>query len=213
MDASIIEDLVRIGISVLCGSIIGFEREYRNKSAGFRTIILITLGSTLFTIVSQRIGNVSDDRIASTIVTGIGFIGAGVIFKDGFNISGLTTAAVIWVTAAIGMLIGTGNNYLAILVTILVLIILSLFNLMEDLIDRIYHRKTFHIRFVDSELQHLSKLEEQIIEHRLRSERIQLSKKAGKLDVSLKVSGNKKRMKALIEQLIVFPEIEESNIG
>ena len=74
------EDVIKILLSVLCGGIMGFEREYQNKSAGFRTIILISLGATIFTIVSQRIGG-SDDRIAANIITGIGFIGAGVILK------------------------------------------------------------------------------------------------------------------------------------
>jgi len=68
-------------VSVLCGGVIGFEGEYRNKSACLRTIILISLGSTIFTIVS-RYGSGSDDRISANIITGIGFIGAGAIFKD-----------------------------------------------------------------------------------------------------------------------------------
>ncbi|MBC7916048.1 MAG: MgtC/SapB family protein, partial [Pyrinomonadaceae bacterium] len=102
-------DLVKVGLAVICGSIIGFEREYKNKSAGLRTMILIFLGSTIFTMVSQKAGVTSDDRIAANIITGIGFIGAGVIFKDGLSVKGLTTASVIWVVASIGMLIGIGN--------------------------------------------------------------------------------------------------------
>src|SRR5215210_4571722 len=94
------KDMISILMSILCGSIIGFEREYNNKSAGFRTIILICLGSTIFTIVSRH-GAGSDDRIAANIITGIGFIGAGVIFKDKLSVLGLTTAAVIWTTAGI----------------------------------------------------------------------------------------------------------------
>ena len=88
-------DLIAIGVSLLAGSLVGIEREYKNKSAGFRTIVLICLGATAFTIVS-RFGVGSDDRIAANIITGIGFIGAGVIFKDKFSVMGLTTAAVIW---------------------------------------------------------------------------------------------------------------------
>ena len=94
------EDVISLAISILCGSIIGFEREYNNKSAGFRTVILICLGSTIFTIVSNH-GTGSDDRIAANIITGIGFIGAGVIFKDKLSVLGLTTAAVIWTSAGI----------------------------------------------------------------------------------------------------------------
>src|SRR6187551_1235506 len=120
------QDLISIGISILCGSIIGFEREYNNKSAGFRTLILICLGSTIFTIVSKH-GIGSDDRIAANIITGIGFIGAGVIFKDKVSVLGLTTAAVIWTSAGIGMLCGIGLHFLALCVTIVTLIVLSLF--------------------------------------------------------------------------------------
>ena len=207
------DDLIRIGISVLCGSIIGFEREYRNKSAGFRTIILITLGSTIFTLVSQHAGSSSNDRIASTVVTGIGFIGAGVIFKDGFGVSGLTTAAVIWIAAALGMLIGIGYNSLAILITVFVIIVLSVFYRIEDFIDIIHHSITFNITFKDADIQHLYKLEDRIHLLQLKSNRIQISKRGERLLVVFRVSGNKKRIKDFTEQMIAFPEIEESHFG
>jgi putative Mg2+ transporter-C (MgtC) family protein len=85
----------RILISFLIGTAIGFEREYRSKAAGLRTMIMICLGSTMFTELSMIISPSSPDRIASTILTGIGFLGAGVIFKDGLNVTGLTTATTI----------------------------------------------------------------------------------------------------------------------
>ena len=72
-------------ISIACGAVVGFEREFKNKSAGFRTIILICLGSTIFTLSSRK-GNISDDRIAANIVTGIGFLGAGVIYQGKFTV-------------------------------------------------------------------------------------------------------------------------------
>src|SRR5271166_1611856 len=101
-------DLIKIGMAVLCGGLLGLERQYKNKTAGFRTIILICLGSTIFTMVAQHAGQVAN----LNIVTGVGFIGAGVIFKDNIEVTGLTTAAVIWVSAAIGMGIGSGNYLL-----------------------------------------------------------------------------------------------------
>src|SRR5690606_34272877 len=112
------EDVQTILVSIMCGCILGMEREYQNKSAGLRTIILICLGSTIFTMISRGIGVESDDRIAANIITGIGFIGAGVIFKENFNVKGLTTAAVIWISAAIGMLIGTTNYELGLLLSV-----------------------------------------------------------------------------------------------
>ena len=79
--------------TLLCG-LIGVEREFRNKQAGLKTMIMIGLGATLFTILSIQIGSNSQDRIASNIVTGIGFLGAGVIFKEDNRVNGLTTACV-----------------------------------------------------------------------------------------------------------------------
>src|SRR5688572_23866577 len=113
-----LRDLLSIITSIICGGLIGFEREYKNKSTGFRTILLITLGSTIFTIVSRH-GSGTDDRISANIITGIGFIGAGVIFKDKMSVMGLTTAAVIWTAAAIGMTAGIGYYSLAIVMTVI----------------------------------------------------------------------------------------------
>ncbi len=102
--------------SLFAGILLGIEREVKDKSAGFKTITIICLGSTLFTILSYKLGaGNSEDatRIASYVVSGIGFLGAGVIFKDGVNVSGLTTAGIIWIAAAIGMALGFGEFIIA----------------------------------------------------------------------------------------------------
>src|SRR3954447_25938140 len=101
------EDIVKLLISFVLGVVIGTEREYRSKSAGLRTLILIAVGSTLFTIISIKTGP-DAGRIAANIVTGIGFLGAGIIFREDNRVVGLTTAAIVWVTAALGMGIGAG---------------------------------------------------------------------------------------------------------
>ncbi|NIJ53450.1 MgtC/SapB family protein [Dyadobacter arcticus] len=101
------EDIYKLLLSFLLGAIIGTEREYRSKSAGLRTMILIAVGSTLFTILSIKISS-DAGRIAANIVTGIGFIGAGIIFRENNRVVGITTAAIVWVTAALGMGIGAG---------------------------------------------------------------------------------------------------------
>ena len=98
-----LEILGRLALAGLLGSVIGLERELRGYPAGIRTIALVTLGSCLFTDVSQLMGG--DDRVAAQIVTGIGFLGAGVIFREGYTVRGITTAATIWAAAAIGMAI------------------------------------------------------------------------------------------------------------
>jgi putative Mg2+ transporter-C (MgtC) family protein len=138
--------IAKLLIAVLIGGIIGAEREYHNKSAGLRTLMLICLGSTLFTMFSMEIGaHTSPDRIASNIVTGIGFVGAGVIFMGGTGINGVTTAATIWVTAALGMGVGAGHQYIALLGCIVLVGILFAFTAIEDLIDRINRVHTYKI--------------------------------------------------------------------
>ena len=96
MDPILVENLIKLGMSVLIGGTIGAEREFQDKAAGFRTIILITVGSTLFTIFSLSMDpGFTRTRIAANIVTGIGFLGAGAIIREGGRIAGMTTAATI----------------------------------------------------------------------------------------------------------------------
>jgi putative Mg2+ transporter-C (MgtC) family protein len=202
------DDLIKVLISVLCGSLLGFEREYRNKTAGFRTIILICLGSTIFTMLSQRMGGTgSDDRVAANIITGIGFIGAGVIFKDNYSVTGITTAAVIWVAAAIGMSVGISEFYLAGLLTGVVIFILSLFHHIEGLIDLLHHGEYFSLTFQNTNMDNIDKIEKLISDNGLHSKRRHISKNDDHLTVMLKVSGKKKRIRELSELLIRRPEI------
>jgi len=130
--------------TLLCG-IIGAEREYRSKSAGLKTMMMIGLGATLFTILSIKIGPTSQDRIASNIVTGIGFLGAGVIFKEENRVKGLTTACIIWIVAAIGMAVGSGYYEQAIGVTGVVLLALIIFPFLEEIGDRRFTKRIYRI--------------------------------------------------------------------
>ena len=127
--------LVKILLSILLGFIIGMDRELTNKSAGLRTHILVCLGATVFTIISiygftgityADGAKITRDpaRIAAQILTGIGFIGGGAVLHHGGSISGLTTAASLWIASSIGMAVGTGQYELAILATITSLIVL-----------------------------------------------------------------------------------------
>ncbi len=127
------EIFTKLIISLFIGLIIGGERQYRNKSAGFRTITLICLGATLFTILSDQVGqSTGGSRIAANIVTGIGFLGAGAIMREGLNVSGLTTASTIWVAAALGMAVGIGQYGLAGLAMILTFIVLTVFERIQN---------------------------------------------------------------------------------
>ncbi len=123
-----LEMVLRLLLAAALGAIIGFQRERAHKAAGLRTHVLIALGSALFTVVSIYgfPGAADMSRIAAGVVTGIGFIGAGVIFRGigGDHVVGLTTAASVWVTAAVGLAAGAGMYIIATSTTILVLIIL-----------------------------------------------------------------------------------------
>lgn len=132
-----LEFILRIFVAAILGGVIGLEREYREKAAGFRTHFLVALGSALFMIISaygfehaltSPEHRLDVSRIAAQVVTGIGFIGAGTIIFQKNTIRGLTTAAGVWVTAAIGLACGGGLYTLAIASTLMVLIGLEAFN-------------------------------------------------------------------------------------
>jgi putative Mg2+ transporter-C (MgtC) family protein len=106
-------DIYKVIFSLVAGILLGMERELKDKAAGVKTISIICLGATLFSIVSLRFDPDRATALAAYIVSGVGFLGAGVIFKDGVNISGLTTASIIWMAAAVGTSIGFGEFYLA----------------------------------------------------------------------------------------------------
>ena len=130
MQLSDIELIQRLLLAAAIGGLIGAERELRRKSAGFRTNILIALGSAVFTIAGITMAPPNGDpmRIAAQIVTGIGFLGAGTILRNRDGVHGLTTAAIVWVNAALGVAAGGGQYHLAIIggaITLAVLLVLG----------------------------------------------------------------------------------------
>lgn len=140
MFEELLQYFIPILVAAAAGGLIGIEREYRDKSAGFRTMILIAVGSALFTILSIKLGagEKESTRIAASIVTGIGFLGAGVVLKDGTTIRGITTAAAIWLVAALGMGAGIREYELVGAVTGLVMLVLLILPPLERWIDRMH---------------------------------------------------------------------------
>ncbi len=114
----------RIALAAFLGALIGLEREYRGYPAGVRTMALVCMGSALFADMSRLYG--SEDRIAAQIVSGIGFLGAGLIFREGYTVKGVTTAATIWATAAIGIAIGIEGYIIAVCGSLFAVILLEL---------------------------------------------------------------------------------------
>jgi putative Mg2+ transporter-C (MgtC) family protein len=117
--ASEIEFIIDIVLSIIVGFAIGFERESRGKDAGISTHTFVITGAMLFTFLSMSVDPSSKSRIAAQIVTGIGFLGAGLILKDGTNVKNLTTAASLWFSGAIGMAFGFGYHTIGIIAAVL----------------------------------------------------------------------------------------------
>lgn len=132
--------LLRLGLAMLLGAAIGYERESRDSSAGLRTHMLVALGTALFILVPLQAGMDADamSRVIQGLLAGIGFLGAGTVIKqsDSGKVRGLTTAAGIWTTAAIGMTVGLGRETTAVISTVLVIMILSLLLRLERRVAR-----------------------------------------------------------------------------
>ena len=134
-----LELIQRLLLAAFIGSLLGIEREIRQKSAGLRTNILIAVGSALFTLMSYELADASGadpGRVAAQIVTGIGFLGAGAIMRTEDRIHGLTTAATVWVNAALGVTAGGGEYHLAMIGTAVTLVVLLLLHPIEAALDR-----------------------------------------------------------------------------
>lgn len=140
--------IIRLVLAVILGGIVGIEREIKKRSAGLRTHILVCIGASLIMLTSMHLFDIYKDiaqidpgRIAAGVVTGIGFLGAGAIIRGGDNVRGLTTAATLWIVAAIGMAVGCGFYLAAVISTILVLAVLSLIRRIEHRLSNIDKQK------------------------------------------------------------------------
>ncbi|RYG21056.1 MAG: MgtC/SapB family protein [Chitinophagaceae bacterium] len=193
--------------TLLCG-LIGTEREFRGKQAGLKTMIMIGLGSTLFTVLSIKIGLGSQDRIASNIVTGIGFLGAGVIFKEDNKINGLTTACVIWIVAAIGMAIGGGYYIQATGVTGVVLAALLVFPFVERFVEGHWTKRTYRI-VKKYENESLDSYEEYLRTSKLKLHRGKQELANGNISGSWTAVGTPKNHKKFVDKMLRDQKILE----
>lgn len=203
------ELVIKILLAVAIGGIIGVERELRSKSAGFRTMILICLGATLFTIFSQIIGEKnSPDRIASNVVVGIGFIGAGVIFKNNNRVNGITTAASIWLCAALGVGIGCGYFLVSILGCAIVLATLFLFSFMDTVLDKMNQVRDYRIAFpYEDNNEH--KYEDLMKKYDLSIKSRANTKQGNIITSEWIVTGSEKKHLAFIEQILKDTTVTE----
>lgn len=129
--------VLNLGLALTLGAAVGFERQWRQRLAGLRTNTLVALGAASFTVFAASFPDeVSPTRVAAQVVSGIGFLGAGIIFREGFNVRGLNTAATLWTAAAIGLLAGAGQYLLACAVTGMVIFVNLALRPLSRLLDR-----------------------------------------------------------------------------
>lgn len=174
--------LIRGGVAIICGAIIGIERERRGKPAGFRTMTLICIGSAIYMLIGEfiyqklNIASIDPTRIAAQVVTGIGFIGAGAIIQSRGTITGLTTAATIWVVAGIGLIAGAGFPWMAIICTVIVLGTLILLHKIEPKLLGSCHFVQCDVVFVDDGGRTRSEMALIFSEHDFDFSRLSISK-------------------------------------
>ncbi len=199
------EELVKLIIAVLVGGLIGAERERQNKAAGLRTMILICVGSALFTIISSKIEGAN----AANIISGIGFLGAGVILREGGRITGLTTAATIWLSAALGMGIGSSQYILVAAAVLVVTIVLWFFPRLEERLSLPSEVRTYAITCQISwnkfkELKNLFKDQDLIINS------YKQEKRGGDMVCTFEVFGPTKRHDRVVQRLLADKEVKET---
>ncbi len=209
--------LPKIAFAILCGGIVGLERELKNKPAGIKTNMMICLGSTLYTATSVLIsttianqGSFGDPgRVAAQIVSGIGFLGGGTIIQSRGTISGLTSAATIFVVAALGICIGIGHGDMALLCALIVIAVMVGMTFFED---RVLGRSiTFSCELVVEELTKTVKagLDHSLNQNDLMIQDFQISPKGRQTAIAVIYRGNRNNHKKFILELWNLPGIKE----
>ncbi|MFN3813970.1 MAG: MgtC/SapB family protein [Aquificaceae bacterium] len=199
----LLEGILRLLLAFILGSLIGFEREKRKQPAGFRTHSVLALGSSLMSILSIYIPyayvqgpSVDPSRIASQVITGIGFLGAGAIIRIGVSIRGLTTAASLWTTAGIGLSVGAGMYVLSILTATLLLTTLSLMSKVEREFISVGVKYTLNISLepVDDVIKYLQEI---LGDFKLNK----IIKKEGFLSVSIELETKEEELRRILSKL------------
>lgn len=203
------EELLKILLAAAAGGLIGLERELRDKAAGFRTLIFISVGAAIFTILSSKLAINSDpNRIAAQIVSGVGFLGAGVILRDRGRVIGLTTAATIWLAAALGMGIGGGQYFLSGSATLLIMVILWIFPHFEHRVSLLRDERTYEIVFPIN-LEKIIELQTTFKKLGICIHYSNIAKNGTKMVCQWATSGRRQDHDQLIQQLFLDEEIDE----
>jgi putative Mg2+ transporter-C (MgtC) family protein len=212
------EDIFKLLLALALGGMVGFERELRDKAAGFRTLMFICTASALFTIFSIRIVQGTGDglpgdpaRIAAQIVSGIGFLGAGVILREHGEIRGLTTAATIWLVAALGVGVGAGQYFFTVLATATILLALFIFPSLERLMGTMSQVRTYEITSPASLEKYLT-LRDQFRQFKLYVMSSRRNRRGGDMICTFSVSGKPNHHEDFVEALFNDPDIKEFDV-
>ncbi|GAB3540117.1 MgtC/SapB family protein [Spirosoma fluminis] len=200
-------DIIRLTAALMMGGVIGAEREYHGKAAGFRTMILICVGSALFTLVSGRVGS-SDDRIAANIVNGIGFLGAGIILREDNRVRGLTTAATVWAVSALGMCLGSGLYDIALIGFAFIIGPLLILANLTRRIQRLNQTRDYRI-VTAFRNKTLDQYEEFFEECGLSPSRNQQQRIGDQIIGQWRVEGSERNHEKCIKRLLNDPEVKE----
>jgi putative Mg2+ transporter-C (MgtC) family protein len=205
------EDLIKLGVALLVGGLIGAERERHKKAVGLRTLILISMGSAIFTIMSIRVGAIfggDHARIAANIVSGIGFLGAGVILEERGRVVGLTTAATTWLVAALGMAAGAGEYILSGVAAVLAVLVLYPLARFEELLEISTEERIYEIT---SEIswEKFKELKAIFKEHGMIIHRYKQEKREKDMVCTFEVMGTTKKHDKLVQKLLADKDIKE----
>ena len=200
--------LIKIFLALTLGGILGMERQYHDKPAGYATNCLICLGAMLFTVLSEYMGAAGGDpgRISAQIVTGVGFIGAGSILRDGNKISGLTTAAGVWLVAAIGMAVGYGQYVLAALAATSILMIQLGVRKTLKLVEFVKHYDTIYLT-CEPKWNVVDKITKQIEKQNVSVLKREVTKQDNVFHVSLVATFTGHEFQNVTKELLEMPEV------
>lgn len=205
------EDLIKLGVALLVGGLIGAERERHKKAVGLRTLILISMGSAIFTIMSIRVGAVfggDHARIAANIVSGIGFLGAGVILEERGRVTGLTTAATTWLVAALGMAAGAGEYVLAGIATVITILVLYPMAKIEEFLE-INTEERFYVITTDISWEKFKELKAIFKDNGMVINRYKQEKREKDMVCTFEVMGTTKKHDKIVQKLLSDKGIKE----
>lgn len=199
---------IKIFLALVLGGVLGMERQYHDKPAGFATNCLICLGAMLFTALSEFMYGQGGDpgRIAAQIVTGVGFIGAGSILRDGNKISGLTTAAGVWLVAAIGMAVGYGQYLWAAMSAAAILVVQLGVRKTLKLVEFVKHYDTFYLT-CEPNWAVVDKIIKQIEEQHVTILKSEVTKQDNRFHVSLVATFTGHEFQNITKELLEMPEV------